>query len=161
MTLKFIDSFDHYSSSEIVNKYDTLGGFPSIDNSAQRTGIGCLSIPPGAYVQKSIGDNQTLVVGGAFWFEVAYTNVLMAFYDITAVQCDVIVYSDNTLAVRRAGAVVLGTSTAVVELNNWNFIEVKIKVDGALLGYYEVRLNGVNILSVIFFTDSTCIWTRT
>jgi hypothetical protein len=151
MTLRFTDSFDHYTTNaQLLQKWTTSGGTPATQaggrNSTNRCYISVNSSP--AYIEKVFGfDKSTWIVGGAFYFTslspVSYAGIELG----DGVTYQVGVYLNNgvgTLSVIRGGSggTVLATSANVIGLNQWYYIELKALIDNA--GTYQVRVNGVD-----------------
>lgn len=140
MSLLFVDSFDHYSTAEILNKWTTAPNC-SISNTTVRTGVGCLA-GNASNCTYTTGLKATLITGGAFYIT-GNNQILIEFLDVGTDQCNLFQNADSTLSIRRnigGGAVVLGTSTNSLSAGIYQYIEFKATINNS--GSYEVRVNG-------------------
>jgi hypothetical protein len=151
MTLRFVDSFDHYSTADILLKWSASSGTPSIGASGRRS-TNAIRLPNNSASPSSVQmtfDNQaTWIVGFALSINTTITSSstqLCALLDAGTQQCELRINADNTLSVTR-NATVLGTSVSPVSTGGFNYIEFKVTISDAG-GAYEVRVNGANVLS--------------
>ena len=68
LTLNFVDSYDHYNTSEIGKKWDVAGPSSTIDatGTKSRTGTGCLVINSGHGATKVVPANDHFIMSSAF-----------------------------------------------------------------------------------------------
>lgn len=98
----------------------------------------------------SFGNQTTWIIGFGFKPGVSFDStdtVILSLMDSGSQQVTLNITASGQLQLRR-GAVngtTLGTSTATLSTNSWHYIELKVTIGNS--GSYEVRLNGVNILS--------------
>lgn len=150
MALLFLDSFDHYSTSQFARKWTEVTGGVSINTTNGRRGTGSARIGNSTTqsLRKSLGTNAaTIIVGFGVKLagSISSAGYLFGFGDTGADQMTLFVNADATLSIRRATTNV-ATSVATLNLSGvYQYIEIKI-VHGAA-GSYELRLDGVNILS--------------
>lgn len=144
MTLRFIDGFDHYDTTSLLASMKCgVSNTPAIESNGGRRGGGALVFTPGEFCYKAFDNKSAWVVGFALKMQSLGTGTnhhLLSFVDGTTVQVDI--YLDNTghLIVTR-GSTVLATSTSVLTVEVWNYIEVKVTLDNTT-GAAEVRVNG-------------------
>lgn len=149
MALVFMESFDGYggTASHMLKWAST----PSLQSSAPvaRTGTYYMRGFGGGRVNISPA-TATLIVGFAFyWTGVNAGSVSLG--EVVgggSLQCTLVLDTDGKVRVRNgtSSGTVLGTSASVVIVSGaWNFIEWKVLVANS--GTYEVKVNGVSILS--------------
>jgi hypothetical protein len=151
MSLRFIDGFDHYNSP--TQKWTSSSGSPTYASASSRFGVGQYAKFNGSGIFNKGFDNQaTWTIGAAVKFEGAIDNASLFFLrDNTTMQVTMGTTGSGALNVYRgdfnAGGTLLGTTAnGVLSLNVWYFIELKTTINNTT-GAYEVRLNGVNVLS--------------
>ena len=98
------------------------------------------------FTTKALTTDDTIIVGFAIKYTVlSDVTYSVQLYDDATWGVNLQLTAAGELAVYR-GAVLLGTSSAVITINTWYYIEFKVKCNNTT-GTYEVRLNGNNILS--------------
>lgn len=153
MALLFCDSFDHYASAEITRKWtvNCSSTSPTIQAAGRRStnAIRFSSGSPG--LGRFLGSNQsTLTVGAAFC--VAASGIyaggnIMTFSYYTSEQIGLRVNGTGQLYVSLGGAYTYGPASGVtIQPNVWYYLELKVTIHNTN-GSYEVRVNGVNVLS--------------
>lgn len=154
MALLFIDSFDHYSTSELANKWTTTGS-STINAVNMRTGIGCLGATSGnTGPSKTLpGNYKTLFVGAAFKISGASSGIgIIALSDSGTVQTDLRLNLSGNLYVTRNGTT-LATSVDAISYGVWYYIELGVTIDNS--GSYTVKVNGDVWLSGSADTQAT------
>jgi hypothetical protein len=159
MSLRFIDSFDHYSTAAVMAaKWSTIipNVYPLIEAGEGRCGSNALHMGPSAIASVTKGPGwttATVIVGFALRVVTQTSPSIIKFCYLannTDDQLGLARGSDGSLVVLRmdnATGVVLGTSAVdVVRTGEYYYIEFKATIDPAA-GAYEVRVNGVNVLS--------------
>lgn len=163
MTLKFIDGFDHYSTSELLAKWTASSGTVAISSGAGRNGTGALQAPSAssaaATVTKTLAAaSAAFVIGFAFNPSALPTSAreILTLFDAGSVQVDVRLNPDATLSVTRAGtALTSGTSSLSLSLNAWAYIEFKVTIaDSIAANSCKVNVNGVNWINVATGQDT-------
>jgi hypothetical protein len=146
MAILFMDSFDNYSSAQLLRKYSSgaTSGFVTgrFGSAAPIGGNG------GNFTRILPAAKTTLIVGFNFNAAAATpsgTCVMMQAIDGATEQWSVRMTTAGFFTFCRNGTV-LATSTAVPTFGAWNHLEVKVTIDDTV-GAYELRLNGTNILS--------------
>lgn len=151
MSLLFFDGFESYATADILKEWTSQNGSPTVDATGGRRGGGCLSsttTSAATNVVKTLAASvSTFVAGFAFNPSAsgAFGRSIAKFMDSGSNQLEIRLNSDATLSVTR-NSIVLGTSTATVNYNSDQYIEFKATIHDTA-GTYELRLNGVNILS--------------
>ncbi|MGH7343291.1 MAG: hypothetical protein ACREK4_00130 [Candidatus Rokuibacteriota bacterium] len=145
MTLRFVDSFDHYAAGDLTEKWTANTGAPTLPSNGRRS-TKCLS-STGATFTKTLDAQATWIVGFAFRLAnlPSSTQSLIALLDAGTIQTDVRLNQDGTLSVTRNGTV-LGTSAFALSVGNYVYLEFKCFIHDTT-GTYEVRVNGSNKVS--------------
>lgn len=147
--LRFIESFDHYTSSaDLALKWNTNA---TINTSNGRYSNAISS--NGQYIYKIFDNQATWIVGFAFKPTPSIGNAgsILSFSDIVNnSQVELRVNANNTLSVTRNGAALTnGTSTTTITLNTYQYIEMKVTISTSIAaGSCIVRMNGVTIITV-------------
>jgi hypothetical protein len=147
MALIFCDSFDHYATTYLATKYTALSGTPPTIASSGRFGSRIEVGNANRWASLTLPSSQATWIMGAAYFVNGTTiagHIIFSLYDGSTRHVELRVLSDFRLQVTRNGTV-LGTSTATIR-TAWSYIEFKVTIDDSA-GAYEVRLNGVNVLS--------------
>lgn len=142
MTLRFIDSFDHYVTADITEKW-TSRASSIISAGNGRRGTASLRLTSNAQnAIKTIDAQGTWVVGFAMKVDSlpASTVPFLQLLDAGTVQVDVRLVTDGTLRVTRNGTT-LGTSTFALSTGQFYYIEFKCVIHNST-GTYEVRVDG-------------------
>lgn len=168
MTLLFVDSFDHYATTELTAKekwdyYDTYSENMEVA-AVGRRGTNGVKVDGGNGTHDSvqigvvIGDTQTLIMGAAFYFKkyiistgTAHNNGFACF-DSTGggYQASMVVEANGSVTIRRGsrtGTILAQSAAGVCKRYSWNYIEFKITIDNAA-GAGEVYVNGESVVSV-------------
>jgi hypothetical protein len=167
MTLRFVDSFDHYQTADMTLKWTTRtatsAGYPLIDTTAGRYSNGCLALAgfrtggganqPSVLI-KSLGSNdRTMYAAFGIKIASAITGTLsLSFKDGATDQVFLQIETSGLLTVQRGGGTVLGTSAGALSVGTWHHVAVKFVVGDATgvsgtWGEYQVWVNGVSVLS--------------
>lgn len=157
MSLRFIDSFDHYDTAAILNKWTravTASGDFAIVTTNARTGPQCLAVKANG-LWKTIDRQPTWIVGFAFFPTQACTVVQLRDED-GGVHNSLSLNADGTWNINLGPAVVIGTSnpTFALHFNRYYFVEWKQTIGGTGI----MRLNGQIIATT---TTNTAVDTRT
>jgi len=166
MALLFMDSFDHYITADLLEKWGTTGTSGTASVSINATG-GRRSSGAFRYFSSSASGHdgfvrKTFATGSAggvcgfaykagVGFAFAPGEQIAAFQDGTATQVGLRVNPTGTLSVFRGpqvSGVVLGTTAAVViPLGNYVYVEFKVLIANSG-GTAEVRVNGASVLAL-------------
>lgn len=150
MALLFVESFDHYTSATHLGE---KWGLRSAGTSTAATAIGAYGrnstnglrlskagAGDGAYVQKSVSNLATVVVGFSL-AGVGADLALIQFIDSSTVQCSVYLRADGRLEARDGAGSVIGTGSAIISSSVAKYIEVKATVH-ATTGTIVVHVDG-------------------
>lgn len=158
MSLVYCDSFDHYVTADLVDKYTTQLGTTSTISGSGRNGSGFASGASGTTYQgwrKSFGVSwQTWIVGCAFLVpSTPGTQVnCLRIEDGSTAQIEIRVNTDLTVSVTRNGTT-LGTSATTLTTGDWAYIELKVKIDNTT-GTVELKINGVTRIGPLTSQDT-------
>lgn len=143
MTLRFVDSFDHYATADLGLKYSSTGGSPAISAGNGRRSTACLRISSTAYSVTRVLDSQsTWIVGFSFRMAALPSGdtSFLLFQDAGSAQLEVVARADGTLRASRSGTV-LGTSSSSLAAATTYYIETKVVIHNST-GTFEIRVNG-------------------
>jgi hypothetical protein len=156
MALLFVEGFERYGSAPgaptgLATKYSQVGGSTNTTLIAGRiSGLGLKvnQAPSGSphIVPAAFGNVSTWIIGFGFrtGAELISTRIF-SLYDSSTEQFALRQTVGGELAVYK-GTTLLATSAVVLSTDSWYYIELKVVLHGST-GSYELRLNGVNILS--------------
>jgi hypothetical protein len=151
VSLRFCDSFDHYSTAQIARKWTTTFGSPTIQSGTARTGSALQVTNAGVGASKALTAKSTWVVGFAVNPAVLTPGVLLCLWDSAAgaAQVSLRLETSGLLTVRRGafGGALLGTTAAAVPTGAWTYVELKVFISGTV-GTVDVQMNGVSVLSL-------------
>lgn len=164
MSIWFMDGFDHYTNDawgspgtlstnvDMLKKWTTVGGTVGTQlvvspfYARQQPGQGLLmstSATCNAIKVRPGGSTQNFICGaGVMFTAIPATNVIFSAYETATDQCSLRGDGAGHLTVTRNGTV-LATSTNVISLNVWYWIEFKTSISN-VSGTYEVRVNGTS-----------------
>jgi hypothetical protein len=150
MALIFADSFDHYSDSQKLRKWDSVtGGIPgAITSGAGRNSTAGWRSTAGSFQswwRKALPPAATYFFGHSLYTSAipGDTRSLCSFYDESTQQVNIVILADGRLRALRGNSTTLGTSTKAIASGQTNYIEYKITASDAS-GVVEVRVNGTN-----------------
>lgn len=162
MALLFIDSYDHYATSDAVKKgYSSsyFAGTPGDIGASigaygrnSTNGLRCRSSASAgqrstATLTISNASGTTCIIGVAFKMNVLPSSeaLVCQIWNDSAVQISLTVSSGGSLSVRRGGlsGTVLVTTATTLSAATFYFLELKILFDNTA-GTYEVRIDGVS-----------------
>lgn len=163
MALLYMDSFDHYVTADLLEKWTTASAGASSTGTIAavgRRGSGAFRWTTGGLQNGSAALLRTLAPGspaGRCGFAVAVAAgtvdsagiALASFRDGATAQVALRLNADGTLSVCRGtqGGTVLGTSTATLPAGTYAYVEWAVLIDPSA-GTTEVRVNGASILSL-------------
>lgn len=146
MTLRFVDGFDHYALADVDKKWNKKGGYAEDGIVVGRNGNALqLRVSESDNYRIKAFDNQTTwYLGFAVRFPNGLPNgnfwSLCGVGDLDRIQVDVRVSSTGTLRLTRDGTVLVDSTQALMA-SAWNYVELKVVVNGTT-GIAEVRVNG-------------------
>lgn len=152
MTMLFCDSFDHYATGQMAQKYNSVSvalSQPSISSSNARNGSQCLQAGnaggSACWVTVAIANRATIFVGFAFQ-PVANQNTnsycILALNDGATSQLLFYLNPNMTISCYRQNTGnLLGTSASAFKTGLYTYFEVKATIDPSA-GVVQVRFNG-------------------
>lgn len=161
MSLRYLDSFDHYDTAALTAKWNvvtTAAGTSqtAIVASGGRNGSQCMRLPTGGagLAWKVLDFQQTWCIGFAFKTSVLPSSAYAVFFEWTSgqqVQCSLGMNSSHQLEVRRGGATAItgGTSTNTVTTGTWYYVEFGVTISASIpASTCYVNVGGVNWITV-------------
>jgi hypothetical protein len=154
MALLFMDSFDHYVTADILEKW-TVGGSPTISAGNGRRSSASLNLGSNGSVSKVLTPSGPTVISGVAYKFTSLTQ--RSFIGVTngaTPQMALVINTDGTISAYRGldvglavGGTLLGTSVVALSSGIYYFLEVKFTLDD-VAGVVEVRVNGAPILTL-------------
>lgn len=163
MALLFMDSFDHYVTADVLEKWTAfpaavgtaasvsiaVGGRRGTNSFRWITGTSTSATAAG-YISRTVTPvNATAIIGFSFNMSGIPAGAvgcqIMAIRDGATTQINLRINSDGTLSVLRgphSGGVVLGTTTAALTTSNYLELKVLIANSG---GTVDLRVNGTSL----------------
>lgn len=151
MSLLFFDGFETYATGDLLKDWATKIGSPTINATGGRRSGGSLSVSTvsgATNISKTLPSAlSTIVIGFAFKPSAVAASAknIAKLLDGGTNQLEIKLNTDATLSITRNGTA-LGTSSASLSIDNWQYVELKANIHDTT-GSYELRLDGVNILS--------------
>lgn len=152
MALQFLDSFDHYATGDVTEKWNAFVGVlgtQAISAGAGRRGSNAWLGDANRGLVKAVPAHATMIVGRALAMGgVTFSaNAITEFREAGTAHLIVRLNTDFSISVLRGPGTVLGTSAAgVVTTSGYCYLECKAVIHDTT-GSYEVRVNGVNVLA--------------
>ena len=165
MALLFVDSFDHYVTADLLEKWTTVGGTngsATISPTTGRRGSGAfrvntsgLSSADQRYVTRVLSPGDATATLGfalnpASLAFVGTAGVAIAsIRDGTSPQITLRLSAAGILSVVRGSSsgTVLGPASSAIAVGAFTFVELKVKIDPTV-GTVDLRLNGLPVLSL-------------
>ncbi len=153
MALRYVDSWDHYSTGQITRKWNAASGLVTVKPGAGRNGTSSLHIgSQNSAVLKTIDPQPTWVVGFAVNFTSFGTqpSVFFQFLDAGSIQLQLRINGDGTLQVlRNFHPVTSGTSVQAMSIGTYYYVEFKATFSTSIgAGTCKVDVDGVNWVTV-------------
>jgi hypothetical protein len=176
MALLFMDSFDHYATADLLQKWAAVfqpdGANVAISAGNGRHGSASLRLPTNdantrIAIQKSVGSSGSIaILGVAVRYSAAAGSSgasVAAIWDGGTILAALRVNPDGTLSVTRGDSgsgTVLGTTSAALPLNSFTYVEWKVTLS-MTVGTHDVRLNGLSKLALTgqATTSGSTTWT--
>lgn len=164
--LRFIDSCQHYNTSQITKKWTALNdagiGFDAtIESTGGRNNGYCMkfactnnTVPQNSYLQKTIDARQTWIIG--FNYQTTSLNLsstatdrrILQVIDGSTVHLTFILNTAGTIAVYRGdGTTLLGTTVNSINTEIFYYLEFKVTIDDSA-GTVDIQCNGDSWLSL-------------
>lgn len=156
MTLKYVDSFDHYVTADLTEKWTSLAASPAVNASAGRRGGGGLNCPNGTSVTtnilKTLDAQGTWIIGFAFKTSLlsgVTARSLCTLLDLGTAQVCVRLNADGTLSAMRGNSsgTVLGTTAFALSIGSFYYIEIKVVIHDTT-GTFEIKVDGGSKLAL-------------
>jgi hypothetical protein len=166
MSLLFLDSFDHYGTTDLLLKWSAATASAAIAATSGRRGGGALSLPATHNVRKDLTGTRTLIVGFATKIT-AFTSItdplaspwFLTLGNNDGVHLNFAIALDGSISItRRTGSAStsweqLGKTTgAVIQPNVYTYVEVKATISATGTGAVKILINGVNVLNLVNIT---------
>lgn len=152
MALIFTDSFDHYASGDVLEKWSTvestLNG-QSISTGGGRRGTnGWTSSAATRGLVQAFGGQSTIISGVAInaGGPPSSTVSLFEYREASTVHLACRVNTDMSVSVVRGSTVLATSAGGVIPSSGYCFLEFNGTINDTT-GAYEVRINGANVLS--------------
>jgi hypothetical protein len=159
--LLFCDSFDHYDTTHLPEKYTAVSG--ATITTGGRGGGNCL-YTGGSYVQQSFANANELIIGFALNPVFIANNRLIEFFDSSTIQLAIFMNNAGGIDVYAypSGTIVAST-TADLSAGTYQYVEVKALFSPTATGSVSVQVNGSNIINVtgIVLSGSGNAWANT
>lgn len=153
----FLDSFDHYATGNLLDKYQQIGDDAIRTAGQARTGIGCVQITSGAFgPSRTVPQKQEILVASAYYSSGSGLCLLLGnngggstFFQGVCVET--FINGDGSISIRRGssgGDAVLGTSApGVFNFNSYNAVALQATIGAA--GTAKAWCNGVLVLDLV------------
>jgi hypothetical protein len=155
MTLRFCDSFDHYVTADVLEKWTSHpGGAGTISAGNGRHGSACFRCTSNVSGGRKTLDAQATWIIGVAVKVVGFAGgiaPLIALYDGGTMQCSVTLDPAGTLAVMRGAStpVTNGSALKALRLDVWHYLEWKVTIANSIgASTCQVRVDGVVMITV-------------
>jgi len=138
MACLLLESFDTYATGNYTGKWQSMAG---TIGAYGREGTNGLTHTTESFIQKTISNKQTLIVGIAIKLDTTKDWNLLEFRDGTTVQLGLYTDASNQIIIKR-GTTTLENTSYAIPTNTWIYLEFKGTIDNSA-GSYELRINGV------------------
>lgn len=148
MALRFCDSFSHYVTANINQKWSTSAGCTIGSGDGRLAGNALTNGLRTNYVQMNLDSQQTWVLGAAVKILSNNTIVrdLFMLFDSGTLHMTMRINSSGQLTATRNGTQLGSAGTTVLQVGTWYYLEFKTLIDDTV-GTYEVRINGATEIS--------------
>lgn len=156
MSIIFVDGFDHYALGDLPKKWDDASAWTStyfdIQSSVRRraSGQALAAKTANCWLAKSgTFANNIAYIGFAYYPGDLDGGMWVQFFNAGGVQCTVLHATDGSIKVYRgssSGTLLESSATGVLTAQAWFWIEIKVTIHDST-GTYEVRVNGVDVVS--------------
>jgi hypothetical protein len=151
--LLFCDSFDHYNTATLPEKYSFSGGATIV--SPGRTGANCLEFAygSGGSVQQNFASQSQFIVGVAFNPQAFGSgnpnNKIIVFFDQGMLQGALVMNESGGLEYQTfpngEPLTIASSAGGVITLGAWQYLEISV-VFSPTAGSVVVQLNGINVV---------------
>lgn len=148
MSLKYIDSFDHYATGDLAKKGWTGAGSATIGASAGRRGGGALQLAAGASATRSLGASVSiLIVGAAMAFSANADSDILLLKEGGTTHVQICLRSDGKLEAKRNGTSLGVSANALASPTSFHYYEAKVTLDDTA-GAVTVNVDGVPVITL-------------
>jgi hypothetical protein len=145
--LVFCDSFDHYATANLGEKYLSAGG--SIVSGGREGN--CLEVNGGNTVSKAFSNRSQLIVGFAF-NPTAVGNEILSFYDAGTLQGTLKVNSSGGLEYHvypnDDDTIIAASVNGLISPNTFQYVEINVTFETSATGTLSAQVNGQNVFTV-------------
>lgn len=147
MALLFMDSFDHYASGDVLEKYSAASGV-SISLNGRR-GTSAATIAHLGSITRSLAPaSTTAIVGVALDPAGLSVSPRIDILSSATVQASVAFTTAGYAVAQRGTSTVLGTATTLpITAGTFAYVEIKVVVHPSA-GSFVIRINGVEVLNL-------------
>ncbi|MDQ3565725.1 MAG: hypothetical protein M3436_16975 [Pseudomonadota bacterium] len=151
MTLRFTDSFDHYATAALTEKWTSITNVPTISAGNGRRSTASFRNATNVLgtATKTLDAQATWIIGFSFKMASslpAASRAMVGVLDAGTDQCDLRVKADGTMEITRNGTV-LGTTTYALSVGSTYYIEFKVVIHDTT-GTAEVKVDGSSKLAL-------------
>lgn len=148
MALRFADSFDHYATAQIQNKWTSdIGGGCTINAGTGRFGTGGLNGGQATRgVAKLIDSQPTWIVQWAFQVATLGTYSLLTLHDGGTLHTDLRMDATGHLFFTRNGTTIGSVGTTPLIINTWYRLAAKVTISDTV-GVAALQINEVSELN--------------
>lgn len=155
MALLFIDSFDHWGSTDTAIKWNTADASTNYTPSAGngRNSSASLRCAGGSSIMKSVADTSNIIIGFAYRSS-AYGNVFLQLRNGTTIHVDMRTSAGGAFQITRNGTL-LATATTGFTTDTWYYLEFYITISDTV-GTVKMQVNGATeTLTFVTGTETT------
>jgi len=151
--LIFIDSFDHYSTAQILRKWTSTSGAPSIVTSPVRTGPQAIQGGAGNFAFKTFNASYAQLTAGAAYQTQGFANAILTFQNASPAVTFLLQHVGdgrlNMFFQYGGQSATSPASTWVMNTNQWYYIETQATITGGPPASVNAtaQVNGVTILT--------------
>lgn len=159
MALLWMDSFDHYVTADLLDKYTDKQTSNVVITAAtgRNSSAGLVCTNNVAFLAKGLSVGSTTIIVGFACKVTTFNCNICEIGESGAAHAQLYVNADGSLSIHRgnaaiwatgAGTVLSTSAPGLISLGSYNHIQFKVTVGDSPSGSAEVRLNGVTVTSV-------------
>lgn len=148
--LRFIESFDHYATGDLAEKWTTNSFCALGSGNGRRSTNGMRQSSYNSWLGLDLDSQPTWIVGFALRITAYPTSGpagVLEWQDATALQGRILIGTDGTWSYQRGTTPVGSASAATIALNTYTYVECRITFHDTA-GSVAIRLNGTTVLSL-------------
>ena len=150
MSLRFMESCDHYVTADLAKKWTSSVGMSIISSQGRRSTAALTQTNWGNFVSLTLDNQGTWILGFAFRYTAlpaSARSIIARWMDGATNQVELGLTPSGTLTVYRGGTTLLGTSTAAIATATYAYLEWLV-VFHASAGQVMLRVNGTEVLAL-------------